>query len=47
MTPFLVLFAERSNPEPELVLRKDIVQKEVIDLSAFHTRCGHPRHVDD
>ncbi len=47
MIPFLVLFAEKPNPEPELIFRKDITKTEVIDLSSFHTRCGHPRHIDD
>ena len=47
MLPFLVQFSEEPDPEPELALRKDVDQEEVIDLSWFHTRCGHPRARDD
>lgn len=47
MVPFLVQLAEKPDPEPEPMERKDIVDKEVIDMDTFHTRCGHPRHIDD
>ena len=47
MIPFLVQFADKPDPEPEVVERKDTDKKEMIDAGWFHTRCGHPRHRDD
>ena len=47
MQPFLLQFADKSSPEPELIQRKDIAHEEVIDANSFHTRCGHPRTIDD
>ena len=47
MIPFLVRFADKPDSEPEFAERKDVSQKELVDLSSFHTRCGHPRHCDD
>ncbi len=47
MSPFLVQFADKPDPEPEFFERKDVGYEEVVDLSTFHTRCGHPRHIDD
>jgi hypothetical protein len=47
MVPFLVQLADKPDEEPELAKRKDIAEEDVIDLQAFHTRCGHPRRRDD
>ena len=47
MLPFLLQFADKPSSEPELAERKDIPDGEVIDVNSFHTRCGHPRHIDD
>ena len=47
MLPFLLEFANKPDPEPELIQRKDLSCEEVVDMSTFHTRCGHPRHIDD
>lgn len=47
MVPFLVQLADKPNSEPELIERKDVTHEEVIDLNSFHTRCGHPRAIDD
>jgi hypothetical protein len=47
MVPFLVRLADKPDDEPEFAKRKDAAEEETIDLSAFHTRCGHPRRRDD
>lgn len=43
MVPFLVLFADQPDTEPEFTK----VGNETIDVAWFHTRCGHPRFRDD
>lgn len=46
-TPFLVLFADEPCDESNPEAHEDENEPSVQDPTRFHTRCGHPRHVDD